>query len=175
MIFAVGEGAASMEVPVCLEKRRVGTLHVEPSGADTVFRACCTGLPAGLYRLYACGAGGELLLGVTEDGCLHRRFSAAMTAPLGPVERCCARPAQGASWRALSPADGLPWAVPAGTLLRREGAAAQLAVPWPPDAPFPLTELFCFACVGQRQGSRYVFFSFSAGWTPCMPGKTGKS
>jgi len=50
-----------------------------------------------------------------------------------------------------------------------------LAVPWPPDAPFPLTELFCFACVGQRQGNRYVFFSFSAGWTPCMPGKTGKS
>ena len=53
-----------MEVPVCLEKRRVGTLTVTPSGADTVFRARCTGLPAGLYRLYACGDGGELLLGV---------------------------------------------------------------------------------------------------------------
>ena len=46
-----------MEVPVCLEKRRVGTMRVEPSGADTVFRVCCTGLPAGLYRLYACGGG----------------------------------------------------------------------------------------------------------------------
>ena len=80
-----------MEVPVCLEKRRVGTLRVEPSGADTVFRVCCTGLPAGLYRLYACGAGGELLLGITEDGCLHRRFSAAMTAPLGTVTRTACR------------------------------------------------------------------------------------
>ena len=77
-----------MEVPVCLEKRRVGTLTVTPLGTDTVFRVRCTGLPAGLYRLYACGAGGELLLGVTEDGCLQRRFSAAMTAPLGAVTRC---------------------------------------------------------------------------------------
>ena len=51
-----------MEVPVCLEKRRVGTLAVTPSGTDTVFRVRCTGLPAGLYRLYACGDGGELLL-----------------------------------------------------------------------------------------------------------------
>ena len=59
-----------MEVPVCLEKRQVGTLTVTPLGTDTVFRVRCTGLPAGLYRLYACGAGGELLLGVTEDGCL---------------------------------------------------------------------------------------------------------
>ena len=36
-----------MEVPVCLEKRRVGTLAVTPSGTDTVFRVRCTGLPAG--------------------------------------------------------------------------------------------------------------------------------
>ena len=143
-----------MEVPVCLEKRRVGTMRVEPSGADTVFRVCCTGLPAGLYRLYACGAGGELLLGVTEDGCLHRRFSAAMTAPLGTVARCSARPAQGAVWRPLAPSDGLPW---------------------PQDAPFPLTELFCFAAVGQREGKRYVFYAFSGGWTPLMPGKTQNS
>ena len=111
-----------MEVPVCLEKRRVGTLRVEPSGADTVFRVCCTGLPAGLYRLYACGAGGELLLGITEDGCLHRRFSAAMTAPLGTVTRCCAQPVQGAAWRALAPSDGLPWPVPAGRALSADGA-----------------------------------------------------
>ena len=81
-----------MEVPVCLEKRRVGILTVTPLGTDTVFRVRCTGLPAGLYRLYACGDGGELLLGVTEDGCLHRRFSAVMTAPLGAVTRCRAQP-----------------------------------------------------------------------------------
>ena len=160
-----------MEVPVCLEKRRVGALTVTPSGADTVFRVRCTGLPAGLYRLYVCGDGGELLLGVTEDGCLHRRFSAAMTAPLGTVTRCCAQPVQGAAWRALAPSDGLPWPVPAGALLRREGGVTHLAVPWPPDTPLPLTELFCFASVGRWEEKRYVFFVFSGGWTPVMPGK----
>ena len=51
-----------MEVPVWLEKRGVGTLAVTPAGTDTVFHVRCTGLPAGLYRLYVCGDGGELLL-----------------------------------------------------------------------------------------------------------------
>ena len=46
-----------------------------------------------------------------------------------------------------------------------------LAVPWPPDTPLPLTELFCFASVGRWEGKRYVFFIFSGGWTPVMPGK----
>ena len=164
-----------MEVPVCLDGCCVGEMSVMPAGRDTELRVRCTGLPAGLYRLYACGAGGELLLGVTEDGCLHRRFSAAMTAPLGTVTRCRAQPVQGAAWRALAPSDGLPWPVPAGALLRREGASAQVAVPWPQDAPFPLTELFCFASVGQREGKRYVFYAFSGNWTPLMPGKTRKS
>ena len=160
-----------MEVPVCLEKRRVGTLAVTPSGTDTVFRVRCTGLPAGLYRLYVCGDGGELLLGVTEDGCLHRRFSAAMTTPLGTVTRCRAQPAAAPQWRPPSPPDSLPWHVPAGTLLRREDGVTHLAVPWPPDTPFPLTELFCFASVGRWEEKRYVFFVFSGGWTPVMPGK----
>ena len=47
-------------MPVCLDGRRVGTLYVEPAGPDTSFRAACTGLPAGLYRLYACGAGDDV-------------------------------------------------------------------------------------------------------------------
>ena len=160
-----------MEVPVCLEKRRVGTLAVTPSGPDTVFRVRCTGLPAGLYRLYACGDGGELLLGVTEDGCLHRRFSAAMTTPLGTVTWCRAQPAAAPQWRPATLSDSLPWHVPAGTLLRREDGVTQLAVPWPPDTPLPLMELFCFASVGRREEKRYVYFVFSGGWTPVMPGK----
>ncbi|MFQ9029985.1 MAG: hypothetical protein ACLR54_09815 [Oscillospiraceae bacterium] len=101
-----------MEVPVCLDGCRVGTLYVEPAGTDTSFRAACTGLPAGLYRLYACGAGGQLLLGVTEDGRLHRRYSAAMTAPLGAVTRCTAQPVQTAPWRPLTPSDGFPGPLP---------------------------------------------------------------
>ena len=149
-----------MEVPVCLEKRRVGTLAVTPSGTDTVFRVRCTGLPAGLYRLYACGAGGELLLGVTEDGCLHRRFSAAMTTPLGTVTWCRAQPAAAPQWRPATLSDSLPWHVPAGTLLRREGGVTHLAVPWPPDTPFPLTELFCLARIRTMDGRRWAEYRF---------------
>ena len=52
-----------------------------------------------------------------------------------------------------------------------QGGVTRLAVPWPPDTPLPLTELFCFASVGRREGKRYVFFVFSGGWTPVMPGK----
>ena len=158
-----------MEVPVCLEKRRVGTLAVTPSGADTVFRVRCTGLPAGLYRLYVCGDGGELLLGVTEDGCLHRRFSAAMTAPLGAVTWCRAQPAAAPQWRPATLSDSLPWHVPAGTLLRRQGAVTQLAAPWRQGEPFPLPELFCFAAVGRLAGVTRVFYGFSGSWTPAMP------
>lgn len=158
-----------MEVPVCLDGRRVGTLYVEPAGTDTSFRAACTGLPAGLYRLYACGAGGQLLLGVTEDGRLHRRYSAAMTAPLGAVTRCTAQPVQTAPWRPLAPSDGFPWPAPAGALLHREGGSTRLAAPWPPEAPFPLTELFCFAAVTHREGRRTVLYTFSGGWTPQLP------
>jgi len=156
-------------VPVCLDGRRVGTLYVEPAGPDTSFRAACTGLPAGLYRLYACGAGGQLLLGVTEDGRLHRRYSAAMTAPLGAVTRCAAQPVQTAPWRPLTPSDGFPWPAPAGALLHREGSSTRLAAPWPPEAPFPLTELFCFAAVTHREGRRTVLYTFSGGWTPQLP------
>ena len=166
-----------MEVPVCLKACRVGTLVMEPVGADTVFRACCAGLPAGLYSLYACGSGGELLLGVTEDGCLHRRFSAAVTSQAGKVTRCDVRKVtrcdgtsvRAVTWRAVTEADGVPWPVPEGTLLRREGGTVGLAVPWPQGRAFPLTELFCFAAVGRREGARYVFFTFSGGWTPVMP------
>ena len=162
-----------MEVPVCLTGRRVGSLTLGPSGTDTVFRACCTGLEAGLYRLYACGSGGRLLLGVTEDGCLHRRFSAAMTGPLGPVTRCLAEPVQGGEWRPLTPQDGLPWQAPAGTLLRRQGAVTQLAAPWRQGEPFPLPELFCFAAVGRLAGVTRVFYGFSGSWTPAMPERGG--
>ena len=83
---------------------------MEPAGPDTSFRAACTGLPAGLYRLYACGVDGQLLLGVTEDGRLHRRYSAAMTAPLGAVTRCTAQPVQTAPWRPPHPIGRLPLA-----------------------------------------------------------------
>ena len=160
-----------MEYPVCMGDRRVGTLYVSAAGSDTDLRAVCRGAGKGLYRLYLRGGGGEVPLGVTEDGCLHRRFSAAMTTPLGTVTWCRAQPAAAPQWRPPSPSDSLPWHVPAGTLLRREGGVTQLAMPWPLDTPFPLAELFCFASVGRREEKRYVFFAFSGGWTPVMPGK----
>ena len=92
-----------------------------------------------------------------------------MTAPLGAVTRCTAQPVQTAPWRPLTPSDGFPWPVPAGALLHREGGSTRLAAPWPPEAPFPLTELFCFAAVTHREGRRTVLYTFSGGWTPQLP------
>ena len=42
-------------------------------------------------------------------------------------------------------------------------------VPCAEDAPFPLTELFCFAAVTHREGRRTVLYTFSGGWTPQLP------
>ena len=76
---------------------------------------------------------------------------------------------QTAPWRPLTPSDGFPWPVPTGALLHRESGSTRLAAPWPPEAPFPLTELFCFAAVTHREGRRTVLYTFSGGWTPQLP------
>ena len=76
-----------MEYPVCMDDRRVGTLYVSAAGGDTDLRTVCRGVGKGLYRLYLRGGGGEVSLGVTEDGCLHRVFSPALLAPAGGI-RC---------------------------------------------------------------------------------------
>ena len=149
-----------MEVPVCLEKRRVGTMRVEPSGADTVFRVCCTGLPAGLYRLYACGAGGELLLGVTEDGCLHRVFSPALLAPAGDIRCAVLRRCGGDASR-----PGLLARLPPEAHTVRRGGCAEVTIPWREGEPFPIPELFCFASVGQGR----VTYLFDGEGRPSMP------
>ena len=150
-----------MEVPVCLEKRRVGTLTVTPSGADTVFRVRCTGLPAGLYRLYACGDGGELLLGVTEDGCLHRVFSPALLAPAGDVRCAVLRRCGGGA----SPRPGLLARLPPEAHTVRRGGRAEVTIPWREGQPFPLEELFCFA----RPGRGNVTYLFDGAGQPVMP------
>ena len=74
-----------MEYPVCMDDRRVGTLYVSAAGGDTDLRAVCRGAEKELYRLYLRGGGGEVPLGVTEDGCLHRVFSPALLAPVGDI------------------------------------------------------------------------------------------
>ena len=149
-----------MEVPVCLEKRRVGTLTVTPSGADTVFRVRCTGLPAGLYRLYACGAGGQLLLGVTEDGCLHRVFSPALLAPAGDIRCATLRRCGGDASR-----PGLLARLPPEAHTMRRGGRAEVTIPWREGQPFPLEELFCFA----RPGRGNVTYLFDGAGRPVMP------
>ena len=57
-----------MEYPVCMDDRRVGTLYAFAAGGDTDLRAVCRSVEKGLYRLYLRGCGGEVPLGVTEDG-----------------------------------------------------------------------------------------------------------
>ena len=147
-------------MPVCLDGRRVGTLYVEPAGTDTSFRAACTGLPAGLYRLYACGVGGQLLLGVTEDGCLHRVFSPALLAPAGDVRCAVLRRCGGDASR-----PGLLARLPPEAHTVRRGGRAEVTIPWREGQPFPLEELFCFA----RPGRGNVTYLFDGAGQPVMP------
>ena len=149
-----------MEVPVCLDGCCVGEMSVMPVGRDTELRVRCTGLPAGLYRLYACGAGGELLLGVTEDGCLHRVFSPALLAPAGDVRCAVLRRCGGDASR-----PGLLARLPPEAHTVRRGGRAEVTIPWREGQPFPLEELFCFA----RPGRGNVTYLFDGAGQPVMP------
>ncbi len=156
-----------MDCPLYLEDRRVGTLRITPAGADTCF--CLEGAaPPGLYRAYACGRRGELLLGVWEGSPLRRRFSRALTEPAGPVDRGCLRPVPRNDWRPAPPERFAGWPA-SGGLCRRRGDGWELALPFPEDGPFPIPELFCLARVAVVSGRRWAVFRFDgAGW-PCLP------
>lgn len=58
-----------------------------------------------------------------------------------------------------------------GCLLRRTEHGFLLAVPFSPQAPFPLLPVFCFARAEQLGGGRYVCFRFQEGGVPVMPGR----
>lgn len=151
-----------MEYPVCLDGQRAGTLYLWMEGEEFVLRAVCRGAARGLYRLYLQGSGGEVLLGVTEDGCLRRRFSAGLLHPAGEVRcgvlRRCGEGEKSAGrdfLRRLPPEAQTVW----------HGGCAQVTLPYGEGAPFPLEELFCFA---QTEPGR-IIYRFDGAGSPIMP------
>lgn len=133
-----------MELPLCYRGQCVGTLTVRQTEDGGDF-AACGHVAQGLYRLYLQGEEGELLLGVTENGALRRRFSSAFLAPVGTPLRGVLR--QGGE-APLPP-------LPKGAAVQK-GAVTEVTIPWREGEPFPLTQLFCFARVG-REGVHYLF------------------
>jgi len=150
-----------VEYPVCMDDRRVGTLYVNAVGGDTELRAVCRGVEKGLYRLYLRGGGGEVMLGVTEDGCLHRVFSPVLLAPAGDT-RCAVLRRCGSG---TSPRPGLLACLPLEAHTAWCGSCAEVTIPWREGQPFPLEQLFCFA----RPGRGNVTYLFDGAGQPVMP------
>ena len=114
----------------------------------------------GLYRLYLRGGGGEVSLGVTEDGCLHRVFSPALLAPGGDIRCAVLRRCGGDASR-----PGLLARLPPEAHTVRRGGCAEVTIPWREGQPFPLEELLCFA----RPGRGNVTYLFDGAGQPVMP------
>ena len=150
-----------MEYPVCLEGRHAGTLYVCPEGDDVALRAVCGDVTPGLYRLYLRGSGGEAALGVTEDGCLRRRFSRELLAPAGDIRCAELRPCGGGEVRP----QGFLACLPPGAKTARRGGQTEATIPWREGSAFPLPQLFCFARVVPG-GAVYLF---DGAGRPVMP------
>ena len=152
-----------MEREIFADGRAAGTLRTEPDGADTCFSLSCR-LGPGLWRLWAEGTAGRLLLGTLEGGgpvSLRRRFSDRLVRPVGTVVRGLAEEVGATRADAWRPAREVP-SFPAA------------AVPCAEDAPFPLTELFCLARIETVAGRRCVVFTFDASGWPVLRGDSAK-
>lgn len=170
-----------MEREIFADGRAAGTLRTEPDGADTCFSLSCR-LGPGLWRLWAEGTAGRLLLGTLEGGgpvSLRRRFSDRLVRPVGTVVRGLAEEVGATRADAWRPAREVPSfpaaaALPEGALVRRAGSVWLAAVPCAEDAPFPLTELFCLARIETVAGRRCVVFTFDASGWPVLRGDSAK-
>lgn len=61
-----------------------------------------------------------------------------------------------------------------GVLSREKGAVRQLAIPFSTCKPISLNTLFCLAQVRERQGQRYLVWSFDWEGRPLLPGSQGE-
>jgi len=164
-----------MYVSVYCKDKRVGTLETGPDGEDTLFHVACPMISRGIYRVWAQGAE-KLLLGMAEGGeqglTLRRRYSQALTAPLGTLRLSfleeMARPSPGSRWKDLAQPEAC-FRTPTlrkalrgaqGALYCRERGELRLALPFDPQEPFLLTQMFCFARVERIGDRQYAVFSF---------------
>lgn len=146
----------------------------------------------GLYKVWCTGAGGEFLLGtlVPQGGglCLERRVARRTLEEAGawPLTggKCVMsysftdrKKGQGDWHREEHPEDLCRDPVvrtclkgAQGLLSRENGAVRQLAMPFSVCKPILLNTLFCLAQVEERQGRRYLLWSFDRRGRPLLPG-----
>lgn len=159
-----------MDIPVRCDDRTVGWLQVERQEGDTSFVFRPGALEPGLYRIVVQGTAGTLTLGAVEGGAvLHRRFSDAMTRPLGRAVSAVAQRCTGGSWLPARQQDFPHLPLPAGALMRRSGQGYTLALPFDADGPFPLPQLFCFARVCRMEGRQWVLYRLDHQGRPLLP------
>jgi len=159
-----------MRCPLRCEGRTLGEVRRRDEGCTVVFEAECECLTDGLYRAYLTGENGELPLGVLapEDGRLRlrKRFPARETEKIGRITEARAEKSfsfTDESWKPLPPGpllqnarlDRALAAIPEARM-RRSGGGWELALPYAPERPFPLPELFCFARV-DASGGRVLY------------------
>ena len=167
-----------MEYPVLLEGEQVGTAEVTEEGERLAVTLRCREDGRGLFRGYLVCPGGEVPLGLLEPRdrglWLQRRLLREELRPLGrPREvRLGMTFAFAGDWQDLR--DPAPFAAAAGEelsgdlLWRRAGGLRQLALPYDPARPFPLTRLFCFARIMTIRGRRYAVYAFDGENRPRM-------
>lgn len=168
-------------VPVLYQGRPMGELTARQEGEDTCFCALCRGPEQGLWCLWAVGSGGELRLGLPENGRLARRFSPRLTSPLGQLRygelRPAAPPKKQEHWQSAADPAALfqtPWLRKAlssqqGVLTCRRGEQRFLALPFSREKPFPLPSLFCFASIRTIGAAAYAVFAFDGKEWPIDP------
>lgn len=160
-----------MDYPLYKQKRQVGILRLTAVGGDTCFEVMCPDMQ-GVHRIYARGEHGRLLLGVLEGSSLRRRFSRALTDPIGRVLCGCAEESaagEAENWTS-HPKELLPqWPpLPPETLFCCRGKRYYLALPYDEGEPFPLAEYFCFAKIRTLDGRLRAIFAFDREGNPLI-------
>ena len=161
--------------PLLRDGQPAGELIAEQEALYTWFEARCPLPGEGIWCAWAVGDLGELRLGILEPvgdlASIRRRFSARLTDPLGRLqwgEIRPACPAETGAWTPLTAPEAL-FRAPGlrrelgrtpGVLIRDRGDRRDVAVPYDPARPFPLTALFCFARICRIGGRDYAVFAF---------------
>lgn len=180
--------------------RSGGTLLVRDEGPRAVFEVELPDDGRGLYKAYAHGNGGTLLLGtlMPERGRLRLRRTMAIsdlerrgcwpvTGGEGRLEFFFNQSGQGNAcapgWsREENPARLMVERLLAhaagelrGTLFKREEEGFSLAAPMDMGGAFPMTPLFCFASLETLCGRTYAVFHFNGHGYPIFQNKENKS
>ena len=164
-------------LPLRLDGHTAGEVRVREDGCVT---AECGRREDGLYRAYLTGTSGRALIGVLEPHGASlrasRRFSRGELASLGTLrggQAVCSFLFDETDWQRITPPHFFAEArlereraACSGALFRREGKRRFLALPYSPDAPFPIPELFCLARMRTVHGRCCAVYCVDAAGNP---------